>query len=106
MFMCFKQFVIMAENLSRCKVGTLCSDREGEYMSLDFNAYLAECGIKHKCTVPYTPQQNGVAERKNRSLMEMARCMVKSQTLPHSFFWLEAIMCTAYVLNMCPTKRL
>ena len=46
-FMCFKQFVVMAENLSGCKVGTLRSDRGGEYMSLDFNAYLAECGIKH-----------------------------------------------------------
>ncbi|KAH7352367.1 hypothetical protein KP509_19G041700 [Ceratopteris richardii] len=55
--------------------------------------------------VSYTPQQNGVLERKNMSLMEMARCMVKSQALPHSF-WLEAIMCTTYVLNRCPTKAL
>jgi len=55
--------------------------------------------------VPYTPQQNGVAERKNRSLTEMAQCMVKSQALPHSF-WLEAIMCATYVLNRCPTKAL
>ena len=95
----------MAKNLKVCKVGTLRLDRGGEYMSLDFNAYLAECGIKHQCTVPYTPQQNGVAERKNRSLMEMARCMVKSQALPHSF-WLEAVMCATYVLNRCPTKAL
>ena len=55
--------------------------------------------------MPYTPQQNGVAERKNRSLMEMARCMVKSQSLPHGF-WLEAVMCATYVLNRCPTKAL
>ena len=74
-------------------------------MSKDFNAFLADCGIKHQYTVPYTPQQNGVAERKNRSLMEMARCMVKSQALPHTF-WLEAIMCATYVLNRCPTKAL
>ena len=53
----------------------------------------------------YIPQQNGVAERKNRSLMEMARCMVKSQALPHAF-WLEAVMCATYVLNRCPTKAL
>ena len=91
-FMCFKHFVAMAENVSGCKVGTLRSDRGGEYMSKEFDAYLAECGIKPQCTVPYTPQQNGVAERKNRSLMEMARCMVKSQALPHAF-WLEAVMC-------------
>jgi transposase InsO family protein len=104
-FMCFKQFLVLAENLSACKMGTLRSDRGGEYMSSDFNAFLTERGIKHQCTVPYTPQQNGVAERKNRSLMEMARCMVKSQALPHSF-WLEAVMCAAYVLNRCPTKAL
>ena len=104
-FLCFKQFVVMAENVYGCKVGTLHSDRGGEYMSKDFNAFLADRGIKHQCTVPYTPQQNGVAERKNRSLMEMARCMVKSQSLPHSF-WLEAIMCATYVLNRCPTKAL
>ena len=88
----------MAENVYGCKVGTLHSDRGGEYMSKDFNAFLADRGIKHQCTVPYTPQQNGVVERKNRSLMEMARCMVKSQSLPHSF-WLEAVMCATYVLN-------
>ena len=56
--------------------------------------------------IPYTPQKNGVAETKNRSLMEMARCMVKSQqALPHGF-WLEAVMCATYVLNRCPTKAL
>jgi len=98
-------YIYGAENVSSCKVGILCSDRGGGYMSKDFNAFLADCGIKHQYTVPYTPQQNGVAERKNRSLMEMARCMVKSQALPHTF-WLEAIMCATYVLNRCPTKAL
>ena len=67
-------------------------------MSSDFNAFLAERGIKHQCTVPYTPQQNGVVERKNMSLMEMARCMVKSQALPHSF-WLEVVIRASYVLK-------
>ena len=74
-------------------------------MPKEFDTYLAKCGIKHQCTVPFTPQQNGVAKRKNRSLMEMARCMVKSQALPHAF-WLEAVMCATYVLKRCPTKTL
>ena len=60
-FLCLKQFVVMAENVYGCKVDTLRSDRGGEYMSKDFNAFLADRGIKHQCTVPYTPQQNGVA---------------------------------------------
>ena len=54
-FLCFKQFVAMAENASACNVGTLRSDQGEEYMSKEFNAFLAECGIKHQCTVPYTP---------------------------------------------------
>ena len=55
--------------------------------------------------MPYTLQQNGVVERKNRSLMEMAQHMVKIQQLPH-VFWLEAVMCAAYILNRCPDKSL
>ena len=55
-FLCFKQFLVMAVNVSRCKMGTLRSDRGGEYMSSEFNAFLDERGIKHQCTVPYTPQ--------------------------------------------------
>ena len=58
-----------------------------------------------KCTVPYTPQQNGKVERKNRTMMEMARCMIKAKGMPRSF-WLEAIICANYVLNRCPTKAL
>ena len=70
-FLSFKQFLLIVENVSSCTVGTLCSDRGGEYMSKEFDAFLASHGIKHQFTVPYMPKQNGVAERKNRSLMEM-----------------------------------
>ena len=56
-FLCFKQFATMAENASACNVGTLRFDQGGEYMSKEFNAFLAERGIKHQCIVPYTPQQ-------------------------------------------------
>ena len=72
MFLCFKQFVSLAENVSGCKVGTLHSNQRGKYMSKEFNAFLADCGIKHQCTLPYAPQQNGVVETNNRYLMEMA----------------------------------
>ena len=54
-FLCFKQFLLMAENVSDCAVGTLRSDRGGEYMSKEFDAFLASCGIKHQFIVPYTP---------------------------------------------------
>lgn len=54
--------LLWLKNASACKVGTLCSDRGGEYMSKEFNAFVAEGGIKHQCTVPYTAHQIGVAE--------------------------------------------
>ncbi|MCO5572839.1 hypothetical protein L7F22_026598 [Adiantum nelumboides] len=104
-FAVFQHYVSMVENETGCKVQTLCTDRGGEYMSGAFKDFLGKKGIKHQCTMPYTPQQNGVAERKNRSLMEMARCMLKAKSLPHKL-WMEAVACAAHVLNRCPTRAL
>ena len=56
-------------------------------------------------TVPYTPQQNGVAERKNRTLKEMANCMLQSKELSLNY-WAEAINCENYIINRTPTKVL
>ncbi|MCO5561640.1 hypothetical protein L7F22_015261 [Adiantum nelumboides] len=76
-FAIFQHYVSMVENETGCKVQTLRTDRGGEYMS----------------------------ERKNRSLMEMARCMLKAKSLPHKL-WMEAVACAAHVLNRCPTRAL
>ncbi|MCO5568254.1 hypothetical protein L7F22_021951 [Adiantum nelumboides] len=65
-FAVFQHYVSMVENETCCKVQTLHTDRGGEYMSGAFKDFLGKKGIKHQCTMPYTPQQNGVAERKNR----------------------------------------
>ena len=56
-------------------------------------------------TIPYTPQQNGVAERKNRTLKEMDNCMIQSKGLSLQY-WAEAINCANYVVNRTPTKVL
>ncbi|MCO5588812.1 hypothetical protein L7F22_042772 [Adiantum nelumboides] len=104
-FAIFQHYVSMVENETGCKVQTLRTDRRGEYMSGAFKDFLGKKGIKHQCTMPYTPQQNGVAERKNRSLMEMARCMLKAKSLLHKL-WMEAVACAAHVLNKCPTRAL
>ncbi|MCO5583421.1 hypothetical protein L7F22_037332 [Adiantum nelumboides] len=96
----------MVENETGCKVQTLRTDRGGEYMSGAFKDFLGKKGIKHQCTMPYTPQQNGVAEWKNRTLMEMARCMLKATSLPYKL-WMEADAYAAHVLrNRCPTRAL
>ncbi|MCO5594535.1 hypothetical protein L7F22_048567 [Adiantum nelumboides] len=65
-FAVFQHYVSMVENETGCKVQTLRTDRGGEYMSGAFKDFLGKKGIKHQCTMPYTPPQNGVAERKNR----------------------------------------
>ena len=66
----------------------LRSDNGGEYNTNEFNAFYDKYGIKRQFTIPYTPQQNGVTKRKNRIIMEMARCMLGN--LP-SFLWDEVV---------------
>ncbi|KZC13187.1 Copia protein, partial [Dufourea novaeangliae] len=62
-------------------------------------------GIQRRLTVPHTPKQNGVAERKNRTLVQTARSMLLKAELTHEF-WAEAIMTANYLRNRCPTKTL
>ena len=69
----------------------------GEYTSHAFNEFCKQ-GIRRQLTVPYTPQQNGVAERKNRSIVEAARTMLHDQSLPF-FLWAEACSTAVYVQN-------
>lgn len=64
-----------------------------------------EFGIKHFTTTPYTPQQNGVVERRNQTVIEMARCMLKSKDVPAEF-WGEAVSTAVYILNRSHTKCL
>jgi transposase InsO family protein len=72
---CFKSLVRRLENETGNKVQTLHTNQGGEYISKVFSEFLNEKDIKHEYIVRFTPQQNGVAERGNRTLMEMTRCM-------------------------------
>ena len=62
-------------------------------------------GIHQELTVPYSPQQNGVAERMNRILMESARSMMAHAGLPEKY-WAEAVECAAYIRNQLPSKKI
>jgi transposase InsO family protein len=77
----------------------------GEYTSNDFNNFCKEAWIKREWTVPYNPQQNGVAERKNRSIIGSARAMTHDQDLP-MFLWVKACSTTVYVQNKSPHRIL
>lgn len=101
----FKQHVTMVERQKDRKVKAIRSDNGTEYVNKEFDEYLRVLGIKRQLTVPYTPQQNGVAERCNRTIVEMARAMVNSAGLKESF-WAEAVACAAYLRNRSPTKAL
>ena len=84
-------------------IAQLRSDPGGEYMSKELDAYLKSKGTKHQLTSVDTPQQNGVAERMNRTLVEMARCLIQQAGLPKQY-WGEAIMTACYLRNRSPTS--
>ena len=99
----FRNFKALVENQSGLHIKVLRTDRGGEYISKEFLRFCRENGIHKQFTARYTPQQNGVAERKNRTIMDMARSMLKAKHLPNDY-WAEAVNCAAYILNRCPTK--
>ena len=95
----------MVENEFGKKINTLRSNNGGEFVKNEFESFLAKHGTQHQKTVLFTPQQNGVAEWKNRTLVEMARCMLYSKGL-HKKNWAEAISCANFILNQVPTKSI
>ncbi|KAJ9554596.1 hypothetical protein OSB04_018641 [Centaurea solstitialis] len=100
----FKEFKHEVENQLGRKIKILHSDRGGEYLSLEFNGYLKECGIVSQLSPPRTPQLNGVAERRNRTLLDMVRSMMTRAPLS-IYFWGYALESAAYILNLVPTKK-
>jgi len=104
-FCIFKKFKAYVEKQSGNSIKTLRSDRGGEFTSSEFNNFCTERGIKRHLTAPYSPQQNGVAERKNRTIMDMVRSMLKSKNVSKEL-WAEAVACAVYTLNRCKTASL
>src|SRR4051812_25056485 len=99
----FRNFKILVENQTDKQVKILRSDNGGEYTSKNFDRYLQVRGIIHQKSVPYTPEQNGVAERANRTIVEKARSMLHERNLGMEF-WAEAILTATYLKNRSPTK--
>nr|GEW22933.1 zinc finger, CCHC-type [Tanacetum cinerariifolium] len=81
------------------------ADRGGEFTSNEFNKYCKENGIARQLTAPYSPQQNGVVERRNRTVLSTTRSMMKAMKLPLTF-WAEAVRRAIYILNRVPTRAL
>lgn len=100
----FNEFKRRSENCLDLKIEKLRTDN-GEYLSNNFDEYLVEHGITRQLTIPGTPQQNGVAERANQTLMDATRCMLIESGLPRHF-WADAMNTACYIRNRCPTKSL
>lgn len=99
----FVRFKNMAEKQTGRKLKIFRSDNGTEFCNHNFKNYFEEHGILHQKSTTNTPQQNGVAERINRTIIEKVRCMLLDAGLDKSF-WAEAVMTSAYILNRIPCK--
>nr|GFA12261.1 putative reverse transcriptase domain-containing protein [Tanacetum cinerariifolium] len=93
-----KTFIVGLENLLSLKVRIIRCDNKTEFKNADLNQFCGLKGIKREFSVPRNPQQNGIAERKNRTLIKAARTLVAYSLLPIPF-WAEAVNTTCYVQN-------
>jgi transposase InsO family protein len=95
----------MVKNQSGYKIQSIRSDNGKEYTSTKFNLFCEEAGIEHQLIAPYTLERNGVSERRNSYVMEMARCMLHEKELPKEF-WAEAANTIVFFQNQLPSKFL
>jgi transposase InsO family protein len=100
-----KRFLRRAQNKFELKVKKIRSDNGSKFKNLQVEEYLEEEGAKHEFSAPYTPQQNGVVERKNRTLIDMARTMLGEFKTPERF-WSEAVNTACHAINWLYLHRL
>jgi hypothetical protein len=100
-----KCFLRRAQNEFELRVKKIRNDNGSEFKNLQVEEYLEEEGIKHEFSAPYTPQQNGVVERKNRSLIDMARMMLGEYKTPERF-WSKDVNTACHAINRLYLHRL
>ena len=101
----FKEYCASVERLTREKVKALCTDGGGKYQGNQFQEYLRKHGIKSECTALYTPQENGIAESLNRTLLNKVLSMMSAAGAPKSF-WVLACQTAIYLRNRSPSKSI
>lgn len=95
----------MVENQTGKKIKTLRTDNGDEFCNKRLGKLPHDSGIEHQRTVPFTPEQNGQAERLNRSILEWGRCLLIESNLPNNF-WAEEVFTAVYLINLSPCKNL
>ncbi|KAJ0522195.1 putative RNA-directed DNA polymerase [Helianthus annuus] len=101
----FQEWKVLVENQTEKKVKKLRTDNGLEFCNHEFDKFCKENGIARHLTIPGTPQQNGLAERMNRTLLERVRCMLATSGMPKKF-WSEAVSTAAYLINRCPSSAI
>jgi transposase InsO family protein len=101
----FNEFKALIENLSERKIKILKSYDGGKYTSKEFVSFFIDVGIKRELTTPYNPQQNGVATRKNITIIEAVKIMIHDQDIP-MHLWEEATRTTMYIQKDYPIVHL
>lgn len=101
----FCHFQLLVERQTGAQIKTIRTDNGTEFVNREMSEYLVSKGIQHQTTVPYSPQQNGVAERTNRAIVEKARSMLAESSLPKAF-WEDAFRTAVYLKNRCPHRAL
>ena len=104
-FETFKKFSKKIQNEIGYKIIKIRSDQGKEFVNNDFENLCDEHGYSHNFSAPRTPQQNGVAERKNRTLQEMGRTMLGEYELPE-YFWAEAINTACHITNRVLIRKI
>lgn len=101
----FQNFHSMIQTQFQTQIQVLRSDNGTEYFNSILGDYLRTKGIIHQSSCPNTPQQNGIAERKNRHLLEVARALMFTTNMP-KLFWGDAILTSTYLINRMPSRIL
>ncbi|PKU69447.1 Retrovirus-related Pol polyprotein from transposon TNT 1-94 [Dendrobium catenatum] len=101
----FIKFATLIENQLQLKIQCLRTDGGKEFFNQQMSEYLSTHGILHQTSCPYTPEQNGVAERKHRHLIETTRTLLHSAKMP-LIFWPEATLTASYLINRLPSRTL
>lgn len=101
----FKEYVSLVESKFNRKIERIRTDNGKEYSSTEFQVFCKSKGIKIQYTCPRNPEQNGIAERYNRTVMEKGRCLIFDSTLGKEF-WEEAVSTAVYLINRTETRTL
>ena len=101
----FVSFYTLVQTQFQTQIQILRSDNGGEFVNSTMQKFFQDHGLIHQTTCPYSPQQNGVAERKNRIILEITRALMIDSSVP-KYFWPEAVATATYLLNRLPTKIL